>query len=107
MKNIQLTLAEAIDNLIKQWESTPSASSDHVVMHSKVLIEFDLTKLTLADFIACDKDGKPFEKPNENDDYYRDANGISENYFEDMKEYQQALDRVVYEGWSLDNQTCS
>lgn len=52
---------------------------------------------------AIKKDGAwvVLEKPDSNDDYYRDANGIAYNFHEDMKQYQEALDRVLFDGWGL------
>lgn len=34
--------------------------------------------------------GEVVEKPNQNDDYYRDANGVAFNFFEDLEAYNKA-----------------
>lgn len=42
------------------------------------------------------KDGKVLEEPDSTDEYYRDANGISELFFKRQKQYQQAMESVWY-----------
>lgn len=61
---------------------------------------FGKLPLELGQFIPC-LNGKPLEKPNSSDDYYRDANGIAENYLEALKEFETALSKVLFEGWKV------
>lgn len=60
-----------------------------------------LQKIVTIKMLVVMKDGKPMKKPESNDEYYRDANGINELFFEHQKEYQQAMESVLYEGYSV------
>ena len=57
--------------------------------------------LTLGMFIPCDKEGNVLEEPDCKEDYYRDANGLAYNYFEDRKKWLEAKERVLFEGFEI------
>ena len=65
---------------------------------------FLLTKLSLGLFIPCDKEGKPLEKP-ENFSNWQEGMMITSDlstgiWYEECKQYQEAQDRVVFEGFT-------
>ena len=107
--NRQKTLAEAIDDIERDY----SFDVDYTPLDALEKIFFlkyhDQTKLTLGDFIACDKDGKPLDEPDIDDFIFEEHPELvgnpkeynEEEFAEYLKEYQQALSRVVYKGWEL------
>ena len=107
----QKTLPEAWEDIYKEIEFYDHYRSTFVPVESvdkfNRIVKHNQTKLTLGDFIPC-KDGKPLEKPDFMDGSY-DDNGYGDvdkyQYKKDAKEYQQALDRVVYKGWFMRGET--
>ena len=93
--NRQKTLAEAWDYFRKMFPYEPAS----LILGYDNIVKHDQTDLTLGDFIAC-TDGKPLIN-----NYKGAFEEIADEEF--SKEYQQALDRVVYKGWTLDYQTDS
>ena len=86
----------------------PSVSKsilDEMWRHKSCLgIEFYAQTLLLCHFIECDEEGKPMEKPQKR--YYESVRKVghsvpNENYKEEIKAYQAAKDRVLFEGWEM------
>ena len=76
--------------------------------HSNRYMRFLQQKPELWMFVPAIQKGGDWvvlEKPDSNDDYYRDANGIAYNFHEDMKQYHEALDRVLFDGFVVENST--
>ena len=58
----------------------------------------------LGDFIPCDKEGKPLEKPKRFDDYIEYPMSFDGNKEEfECIEYKEALERVKFEGCTFGN----
>jgi len=95
-----------IEYVLDSKNHLSSDSSQIQVRLNKILYyaEFLKQPLTLGMFVPCDLESNVLEEPNSNDDYYKDANGISENYFIDFKEYQKAKERVLFKGFKVDDQ---
>jgi len=67
-------------------------------------IEAGEQSLFLGQFIVCDKDGKPLEKPNQYDYYGKgetSAVDSIESYNKALEEYQQAEQRLLFKGWKV------
>jgi hypothetical protein len=103
----QKTLAEAIDDIERDY----SFDVDYTPLDALEKIFFlkyhDQTNLTIADFIPC-KDGKPLEKPKNYESYieksyktYNDTDFHIKVWEQFCEEYQQALDRKIYEGFEI------
>ena len=97
---IQPSLIEAWDNIFNEIEYHDVYNSTFVPVESvdkfNRIVKRHKANLSLGDFIPCDKDGKPLKEPDtvpfiDSDEDYQ------------MIEYQQALDRVIYAGWELDD----
>jgi hypothetical protein len=99
-------------SLIEAWELVYHKNSamgfyddDQIVTDYTNIIKHHKADLTLGDFIPCE-DGKPLidtettMRQGDGQVYY----GASDEEFE---EYQQALDRVIYAGWRLDENDLS
>lgn len=58
----------------------------------------------LGDFIPCDKEGKPLEKPDAHKTWRKEMGGIIylEKLFEEVKDYKEALERVLFEGFEVE-----
>ena len=60
-------------------------------------------KLFLGQFIACNKEGKPLEKPNGYDEWISKNEYPGFVNFIPCKEYQEAQSKVLFEGWEVEN----
>ena len=80
---------------------------DYVIEFSNVLNSAELRKyaefldqpLTLGMFVTCGGDGYVLEEPNEKDEQFYGAYGIS-NLNKAKNKYQAAKDRVLFEGFN-------
>jgi hypothetical protein len=97
----QLSLIEAWDNLcVDPWHDDEYQVRGDLEKYDAI-IQHHKAKLTLGDFIPC-KDGKPLRKPLPESEWEKSCFTIE--YCKKWKEeYQQALDRVVYEGFELNH----
>lgn len=64
--------------------------------------DFAKTKLSLGQFIAVDENGKPIEKPKMYDAWVKiKGDEWSKDYRNACEAYQQAQERVIFDGWEL------
>lgn len=91
-------------------------SMDYLECFEKEVVKFkDFTKqpIKLGDFVPCDKDGKPLEKPDPStysavwDDelrkYLWDDQHEFRCYTHDLKEYSEAQSKCIFIGCTIDN----
>ena len=76
----------------KEWDSKFAI---YVINYAKHLQQ----TLSLNMFIECDKDGKPLEKPK--DENYSDIQIADGDFKEKIRDYQQAERSVIFEGYEL------
>lgn len=57
------------------------------------------TPLSLGQFIATDKDGKPLEKPWKYDEWINKNQYPGFSNFIPCKEYQESVSQIIFEGW--------
>jgi len=84
-----------------------TSMKDYVIEFSNILNSAELRKyaefldqpLTLGMFVPCGGDGYVLEEPNEKDEQFYGAYGIS-NLNKAKNKYQAAKDRVLFEGFN-------
>jgi len=80
------------------WLDTTSMSKDK---YFDIICEYAnllLTPLSLSQFIPCNEKGEPMEKPESFEDWQK-SKGIRPTHVKSCREYQKALDKVLFEGW--------
>ena len=100
------TLRERWEKLSQEFDLGIINCEQEVIEYDK-FIQFTGRTLQLGDFITCDKDGKPMDKPEEYD-VWIEANkphtaedDHDQALLDGCKEYQKTLDACIFEGWEL------
>lgn len=101
-------IIETLDELRERFEVRAEIMMSSLL--SRIYKRVDLGKMPLevCQFVPCDKNGKPLEKPKESDYHFRGMRGNMESieidqqgFSKALKEYQEAEQRVLFKGWEL------
>ncbi len=90
--------------LNKRWHDLmiSSLSDTEIVSAFEDYINLFEKSLELGQFIPCDSKGEPLKKPRQKHNYIQ---GVEMEVSKEWEEYQKALDKVLFEGWVLENGT--
>ncbi len=102
MKKHQLiSMTSYVLKMHENWNNNNTQYMNLSAFHSFCLCysRFLKTPLELGQFVPCDEDGTVRSEPNKDHIYYRIAKGIAKKYFKDCEKYQQAKERVIFEGF--------
>lgn len=103
MKNKLISMVDFVLSKSNLWVKDESKYSDLNFIKSVCrYAEFLSLPLKLGFFIPCDENGVPIVEPN-SDNYISNEYPTGENgkYWSDLEQYQQARDRVLFEGFEL------
>lgn len=102
-------MSKTLPTPIKRWEQlmtqrklgSNAITVFDVEVNYDAFIKFIQQALELWMLIPTDKDGKPMEMPEKFDRWTPGMLSFSAEVFAKCREYQEALDRRLFEGWSL------
>jgi len=91
--------------MIDQLDDYAHESDNHKRAWSLMILYRDALDqpLILSQFIPCDSEGKPLEKPRYYDVWDKENNTLTDDAtILSLHKYKQALKAVIFEGWKID-----